>query len=78
MGVQVGVLTEEQLEQVWNDQGLETKLKRFHKFLLERGLLPMSVPEYLFLGHIKNSILHDFFVKGVRIDEKGRTRYGSD
>lgn len=74
----LGVLTEEQLEKVWNEHGLEWRLRRFHKFLLERGLLPMSVPEHLFLDHIHDEILHNFFVKGVKEHQDGRIEYGSD
>ena len=71
----MGVLTEEQLEDVWENKGLKYKMTKFHKFLLERGLLPMSVPDYLFLDHMKNDILKNFFVKGVREHEDGRTEY---
>ena len=74
----MGMLTEEQLNKVWEEQGLKNRMVRFHKFLLERGLLPMSVPEYLFLDHIKTDILHGFFVKGVKEFEDGRIEYESD
>jgi predicted SAM-dependent methyltransferase len=74
----MGILTEEQLEEVWSDRGLEFRMKRFHKFLVERGLLAMSVPEYLFLDHLRNDILSSFFVRGVRMYKDGRAEYGSD
>lgn len=74
----MGVLTEEQLEKVWEENGLNVRMKRFHKFLLERGLLPMSVPEHMFLDHFRNDILESFFVKGVKMHKDGRIEYGSD
>lgn len=74
----MGVLTEDQINEVWNERGLKRRMKRFHKFLIERGLLPMSVPEHLFLDHFYNDILTNFFVKGVREHENGRIEYGSD
>jgi predicted SAM-dependent methyltransferase len=74
----MGVLTKEQLDEVWRENGLERRMKRFHRFLIERGLLPMSVPEHLFLDHLYNEILVNFFVKGVKEHEDGRIEYGSD
>lgn len=72
----MGILTEKQLEEVWAKRGLKHRMKRFHRFLVERGLLPVSVPEHLFLDHIRNDILESFFVKDITEDSKGRVKYG--
>jgi hypothetical protein len=71
-GVTVGVLTEEQLRQIWDDQGLEHRMRRFYGYLADRGLLQMSVPEDIFLIHIRDDILKKFFVQGTKELADGR------
>lgn len=78
MGVQLGFLTEEQLEQVWEEQGMRYRIDRFYRYLIDRGLLPMSVPADLFSDHIRNDILGKFLVKGVRELPDGQQRTDSD
>lgn len=68
----MGLLTKEQVDQVWED-GLKYRLRRFHKYLLSFGLLPMSVPVYSFESHLKQ-LLVQFFVEGVREDDRGRPK----
>lgn len=74
----MGVLTDEQLEQVWDEQGLKHRVNRFYTFLTDRGLLPMSVPRDIFIDHIHNGILRKFFVKGVKELPDGQQRSVSD
>lgn len=71
-------LTEEQLNEVWEERGLKDKMIRFRKFLVERGLLPLAVTERLFLDHVHDEILNNFFVKGVKYHKDGRIEYESD
>jgi len=68
----MGVLSQEQLDLVWNEHGLKHKMARFYKYLRERGLLPLSVPRDSFLRHMKHDILDAFLVKGVQEDKDGR------
>lgn len=74
----MGVLTDKQLEKVWDEQGMKHRIKRFYGFLTDRGLLPMSVPEDIFIDHIHNDILRKFFVKGVKELPDGQQRNVSD
>lgn len=71
----MGLLSAEEFEQVWEEQGLKHRIARFHQFLLERGLQPMSVPDYLFIEHVKDDILTAFLVKGVKEHADGRQEY---
>lgn len=72
----MGLLTEEQINQVWED-GLKHRIRRFYNYLLSFGLLPMSVPVYSFESHVK-LLLVQFFVEGVREDARGRPKVVSD
>lgn len=74
----MGFLTDKQLDQVWDEQGLKFRIKRLHGYLTDRGLLPMSVPEDIFCDHIHNDILRKFFVKGVKELPDGQQRNVSD
>jgi len=74
----MGVLSEEQLDHVWDEKGLRRRMIKFRKFLIERGLSPISVSEHIFLDHIKEEVLHAFFVKGVSYTEDGRIEYEPD
>jgi hypothetical protein len=70
----MGVISEEQLLQVWEEQGLEHRMKRFYKYLTERGLLPMSVPRDIFLDHMYDGVLKSFFVNGIKELPDGEQR----
>lgn len=74
----MGILSQEELDKVWGEQGLKYRIKRFHGFLVERGLLEVAVPLYLFEDHIRNDILGRFFVKGVKENPDGRQEYKPD
>jgi hypothetical protein len=74
----MGVITDKDLEKIWEENGLKFRIHRFHKFLAERGLLEYSVPSYLFEDHVLNDILRKFFVKGVREQADGRQEYEPD
>ena len=65
-------LTDEKLEELWLERGLQYRLKRLHKYLLSCGLMPMVVPEYLFLEHMKEEILRAFLVRGVKERPNGQ------
>ena len=71
----MSLLTEEEIEQVWEEQGLKHHVNRLYKFLSTHGLLPMSVRDYAFADAIKKKILVNFFVKGVKEDEHGRQSF---
>jgi hypothetical protein len=71
----MGVLTEEELLHVLNEQGLRHRIKRFWAMLCTHGLLPMSVPKALFEEHFEEQILRDFFVKGIKEHPDGRQEY---
>jgi hypothetical protein len=64
----MGVLTKKQLDEVWN-QGLDQRVKRFHAFLVERGLMPLSVPEHLFSDHVYEVLLLKYFVKDEKVQQ---------
>lgn len=68
----VGLLTQEQVEEVWERNGLKFRAQRFRKYLIKLGLGPMTVSEDVFLRHIHDEFLTNFFVKGVREDVRGR------
>jgi hypothetical protein len=78
--VKIGVIemtfriTQEDLDYIWNENGFKYRISRFHKYLTQRGLLPLSVPKDHFINHFKE-ILTDFFVNGVRENEDGRREY---
>lgn len=76
--IYMGMLTIEQVEEVWNRQGLKHNCKRFRNFLISRGLLPLTVPEDVFLRHMKDELLINFFVKGVVENAKGQQEYPDD
>lgn len=71
----MSLLTEEEIERVWEEQGLKHHVKRLYLFLRTHGLLPMSVRDYAFADAIKRKILINFFVKGVKEDEHGRQSF---
>lgn len=73
----MGVLTEEQLDHIWNEKGLKHRFARLHKLMLSHGLGPMAVRKDLFLRDIRER-LTDFFVKGVKEDASGRQEFPAD
>ena len=74
----MGVITNEELERVWEEQGLKHRISRFHGFLVDHGLLPLSVPEDMFTTHIKKDILKAFLVIGVEETADGQQWRPSD
>ena len=74
----MSLLTEEEIERVWEEQGLKHHVKRLYLFLRTHGLLPMSVRDYAFADAIKKKILINFFVKGVKEDEHGRQSFPAE
>lgn len=66
----VATLKQEELDQVWNEQGLVWKVGRFRTWLVERGLLS-SISEEKFQSHMYE-LLQAFFVKG-RVENKDGT-----
>ena len=66
----MGVLTKEQLDQVWREQGMKYNMRRFHKYLMERGLLPyINVNKF---SHHVYVLLDKFFVQGMKEKPDGR------
>jgi hypothetical protein len=74
----VGLLTKDQVDEIWERKGLRFRAKRFRKYLISMGLGPMTVSEDVFLRHIHDEFLINFFVKGVREDARGRQEFPSD
>lgn len=74
----MGLLTPDQVEEVWERKGLKFRAKRFRKFLIQHGLGPMVVSEDVFLRHIYEEFLINFFVKGVREDVRGKQEFPTD
>jgi hypothetical protein len=74
----MGLLTKEQVDEVWDEGGMKHNVHRLYKFLRAHGLLPMSVPLYNFQAAIKKRLLIDFFVKGKIEDEQGHETYPSE
>lgn len=64
-----GMITKEQLDQIWHEAGLKYRFKRFHKFLNERGLLAFITEEKL-SKHLYE-VLENFFVKGIKETKDG-------
>ena len=71
----MGLLTEEEVNRVWEEQGMKHNVARLHKHLISHGLLPMSVRDFAFADAIKRKILVNFLVKGVIEDEHGRQQF---
>lgn len=71
----MGLLTEEQVERIWKEQGLEGHVARMYDYLRQFGLQPMAVQKHTFLDNFRKRILTNFFVRGVREDDKGRRTY---
>lgn len=71
----MGLLTEDQVEEVWEKQGMKHNVARLYKMLLSHGLLPMSVRDFAFADAIRKKLLINFLVKGVVEDEHGRQQY---
>ena len=63
----MGVITEEQFQEIWADHGLQGRMFRFRGWLLERGLLP-HVTEDVFAEHMEH-VLKEFFVND-RVEKK--------
>lgn len=74
----MGLLTEEQVEQVWREQGLILHVERMHAYLVKNGLMPMTVQKHTFLDNFRKRVLTNFFVKGVVEDKHGRQIFPSD
>lgn len=74
----MGFLTKEQIKEVWEDRGLEGHVRRMHEYLVANGLLPLSVPDYVFIENFRQRVLENFFLKGVTEDEHGRQTYPSE
>lgn len=66
----MGVITREALDQVWEENGLKFNVGRFHRYLLERGLLPY-VTQARFSRKFYN-IMSDFLVRGIKEHTDGR------
>ena len=71
----MGLLTADQVEEVWEKQGMKHRCKRLRRFLIERGLGPMVVPEDVFLREIKDEFMINFLVKGVVEDGRGKQEF---
>lgn len=71
----MSLLTEEEIDRVWEEQGLKHHVDRLYKHLSTHGLLPMSVRDFAFSDAIKRKILINFFVKGVKEDEHGKQSF---
>ena len=71
----MGYLTEEQVEQIWKEQGLEAHIGRMYDYLLQYGLQPMAVQKHAFLDNFRKKILTNFFVRGVKEDKNGRQTF---
>lgn len=69
----MGVLTEEQLKRVWEEQGLKFRMWRFHKYLAERGLMSY-VDVNKFTKHVYE-LLDKFFVQGLEESKDGKQHY---
>jgi len=69
------LITEEELEEIWENHGLKQHVERLHKYLLSHGLQPMAVPAFVFVGNLKQKILVNFLVKGVSEDSYGRQTF---
>lgn len=74
----MGLLTADQVEKVWEESGLKFRVKRFRKFLIQNGLGPMVVSEDVFLRHVHDEILINFFVKGVKEDARGKQEFPAE
>jgi hypothetical protein len=70
----VGLLTKEQLDDVWDSKGLKHRYARLHDFMVSMGLGPMAVRKDLFLKDMQ-SILYKFFKDGLTEDKDGRQNY---
>lgn len=73
-----GVLSEEQLQRVWVAQGMKRRIERFYRYLVDRGLLPMSVPRDAFMQHFHDDLLQKFFVYGVKEQPDGTSAQPPD
>lgn len=66
----MGVLTKEQLDEVWEKQGMKYNMRRFHQYLMERGLLPyINVNKF---SHHVYDLLDKFMVQGMKEKPDGR------
>jgi hypothetical protein len=61
----MGLITQEQLDGLWNESGLRQRIGRFRSWLLQRGLYT-HVSERLLQEHFYE-VLKEYLVKG-RID----------
>lgn len=66
----MGVLTKEQLDQVWHENGLKYRVGRFHGWLAEHNLLAY-ITERKIVEHLYE-VLEAFFVKGIKETKDGR------
>lgn len=66
----MGVLTEEQLKEVWERGGMKFNMRRFHAYLTERGLMPY-INVNKFSNHVYD-LLNKFFVQGLKEFPDGR------
>lgn len=74
----MGLLTEEEAESVWKEQGLEGHVERMYDYLVQFGLQPMAVQKHTFLDNFRRRILTNFLVRGVREDEHGRRTFPAE
>lgn len=72
----MGMLTKEQLDQVWHEAGMKYNIWRFHEYLIDRGLLPYTNVNK-FSNHIYD-LLHKFFVLNMKEDKDGRQQFPSE
>lgn len=68
----MGMLTKEQLDHAWNDQGMKYNVGRFHHYLKERGLLPLVTKDRFVRKFYW--VLEQFLVKGTEEYPNGRQR----
>jgi len=74
----MGALTEEQVEEIWEGNGLKFHVERMYVYLIQNGLMPMTVQKHTFLNNFRKRILTNFLVKGVVEDEHGRQVFPGD
>lgn len=67
------MLTKEQLDNVWKDQGMKYRMRRFHAYLTDRGLMPY-INVNKFSSHVYE-LLHQFLVLDLTETKDGKQQY---
>lgn len=70
------LLTHNELDQLFDKNGMKYRYARLHNLLASHGLLPHVTKEKFVSEMYK--ILSDFFVKGMCEDENGKTSISTD